>query len=139
MTKALMRMRRRTTLPTTDTSNTVELAPSPMMGAGTAREGGRGGKRQKSIVNITAQEEASVHSVIVSLSHSSSPSLSSSPLPTHTTNNVCSRSPSILRLPCKVYNCFASLQDNENPLGPLFDLSLSCAAVSICITRGHLV
>lgn len=35
MTKALMRMMRRTTLPTTDTSNTVELAPSPIMGAGT--------------------------------------------------------------------------------------------------------
>lgn len=42
MTKALMRMMRRTTLPTTDTSNTVELAPSPIMGAGTGggQEGG---------------------------------------------------------------------------------------------------
>lgn len=38
MTKALMRMMRRTTLPTTDTSNTVELAPSPIMGAGTIGE-----------------------------------------------------------------------------------------------------
>lgn len=38
MTKALMRMMSRTTLPTTDTSNTVELAPSPIMGAGTIRE-----------------------------------------------------------------------------------------------------
>lgn len=35
MTKALMRMIRRTTLPTTDTSSTVELAPSPIIGAGT--------------------------------------------------------------------------------------------------------
>lgn len=35
MTKAVTRMRRRTTLPTTDTISTVELAPSPMMGAGT--------------------------------------------------------------------------------------------------------
>lgn len=39
MTKALMRMIRRTTLPTTDTSNTVELAPSPIMGAGTEEKG----------------------------------------------------------------------------------------------------
>lgn len=38
MTKALMRMMSRTTLPTTDTSNTVELAPSPIMGAGTIGE-----------------------------------------------------------------------------------------------------
>ena len=36
MTKALMRMMSRTMLPTTDTSSTVELVPSPMMGAGTA-------------------------------------------------------------------------------------------------------
>lgn len=45
MTKVLMRMMRRTTLPTTDTSSTVELAPSPIMGAGTGRrlEGERTG------------------------------------------------------------------------------------------------
>lgn len=85
MTKALMRMMRRTTLPTTDTSNTVELAPSPMMGAGTEgkgrKDGGRaGGKKRereegwmetKSKVNITvlnrvaAHERAGVHSVFV--------------------------------------------------------------------------
>lgn len=46
MTKALMRMMRSTTLPTTDTSNTVELAPSPIMGAGT-EEQGRGGRRRE--------------------------------------------------------------------------------------------
>lgn len=44
MTKALMRMMRRTTLPTTDTSNTVELAPSPIMGAGTGGGGARNGE-----------------------------------------------------------------------------------------------
>lgn len=53
MTKALMRIIRRTTLPTTDTSNTVELAPSPIMGAGTLgkRElkGVEGGKEKISI------------------------------------------------------------------------------------------
>lgn len=44
MTKALMRMMRRTTLPTTETSNTVELAPSPIMGAGTGKMGERSGE-----------------------------------------------------------------------------------------------
>lgn len=43
MTKALMRMMSRTTLPTTDTSSTVEFVPSPIMGAGTVDTGRRGG------------------------------------------------------------------------------------------------
>lgn len=47
MTKALMRMMRRTTLPTTDTSNTVELAPSPIMGAGTEEKGRKDGRTEK--------------------------------------------------------------------------------------------
>lgn len=47
MTKALMRMIRRTTLPTTDTSSTVELAPSPIMGAGTEKKGGWKGREEK--------------------------------------------------------------------------------------------
>lgn len=47
MTKALMRMMRRTTLPTTDTSNTVELAPSPIMGAGTEEKGWNDGEKKR--------------------------------------------------------------------------------------------
>lgn len=60
MTKALMRMMRSTTLPTTDTSNTVELAPSPIIGAGTAAEG-RGrkeGRRGGTLVRNKEQSQS---------------------------------------------------------------------------------
>lgn len=58
MTKALMRMMRSTTLPTTDTSNTVELAPSPIIGAGTAIEEKEGGKRGEERWNIGQKQRA---------------------------------------------------------------------------------
>lgn len=38
MMKTPMKMSKRITLPITDTSSTVELAPSPMMGEGTERK-----------------------------------------------------------------------------------------------------
>lgn len=74
MTKALIRMIRRTTLPTTDTNNTVELAPSPIMGAGTEEKGRTdGGKKRKGRMVGQRQRAKSISLSLIGSPHMKEP------------------------------------------------------------------
>lgn len=52
MTKAAMRMTTRTTLPATETSSTVGLVPSPMMGEGTGNQNDSISVKQTQKINL---------------------------------------------------------------------------------------
>lgn len=103
MTKALMRMMSRTTLPTTDTSNTVELAPSPIMGAGTIGE-----RREKRLARNNKKKSKVTR-------YPSSLRLLLSP------RSVCSLSLHFTILIIKSTVSHASLGDNDSPLGCVLD------------------